>query len=169
MNHNPYQPPAAAAGFQSQIPTGAGHYEFTDYENLIIDKLAGRVRWWGGLSLVFGAFALLAVLGGGLAAGAALMQLEGAVGLLVIGGALAISIPVVLIYVVTGSLYLGSGKALRDVVHSQGSDVPHMLTALQKMGRAFKIELWVSILGYAFMILAIGGVFIVALTMAPQT
>lgn len=162
MHQNPYQPPSGAASFQANIPTSAGLYEFGPYENAIIEKLAGRIRWWGGLSLAFGSLILLGVLITGISAGAAVMSMQGAVGLLVIGGTIAICVPIVLRFFVTGRLYLRSGTAFREVVQTQGNDVAHVLSALEKMGRAFRIEFWITIVGYGLMLTAIAVLFTVA-------
>jgi uncharacterized membrane protein YhaH (DUF805 family) len=154
MHQNPYQPPSSPAQFQN-VPTSAGFYEFNSMENMTISKLAGRVRWWGMFSVTIGGLALLGLVGGGLTIGAAAMTQDGAVGGLIMAGTLVVAIPLILIYIVTGSLYLGSGRALNSVVHTQGNDVEHMLQALQKMGKAFRIEFWITLLAYIVMIVGI--------------
>jgi hypothetical protein len=168
MNYNPYAAPNPGAQQPQGQPAFVGSdYEFSHAENVVIDRLAGRLRWWGGLSLAFGVFALLGVVGGGLAMGAMLAQMEAAAGLAVFGGALVIAVPIVVIYVVTGMLYMGSGKAFRDVVNTQGNDIEYVMTAIGKMGKALRIEFWVSIIAYLFMGLAIFGLVVVAAMVQP--
>jgi hypothetical protein len=163
MNHNPYQPPAAAGfGPQSAVPTGAGDYEFSQYENQVIERLGGRIKWWGMLSIAFGSLAVLGVLGFGLTIGAVASSANGPVGLLFIGGAIVIAIPIVLVYLVTGGLYVGSGKAFKEVVRTQGNDVEHILNALQKMGKAFYIEILMTVLAFGLAIVGVIGLAIFA-------
>lgn len=133
--HDPFAPPKDLDPGRMASGDGTG-YEFSQWENLTISRAASRTRGWGVISLVVGALFLVAVVVVFLFAGRfpddireTVMQITAAVG-----------IPIALVNLVTGGLYVASGGALKLVVTTAGSDVPLLMTALNRMANAFRIE-----------------------------
>jgi hypothetical protein len=112
-----------------------GNYEFNDYENSVIGKTAGRAKLWGIISTVIGALELC------LGCGA------------VASPTLATYIPTGIISLVVGITFIGVGNSLKSVVDTSGSDLMHMMQALEKMGTAFMIQIICTIVGVVLMIL----------------
>jgi hypothetical protein len=115
---SPYGAPGAPMGAYQ----GYGSYEFNDVENQIIDKTAGRVKLGGWICAVIGACDLLFGCGGSLAS-----------------ATLAVYIPYGIVFLIVGITFIGVGNSLRMVVQTQGNDIAHLMTAMQKLGSAFFI------------------------------
>ena len=118
-------------------PTGEG-YEFTTSENNVIRSTGSRVKTWGVFSLIAGALPAL----GGVA-----LFFTGEVAGVVTGiifGLLA------LIPIFIGLKFVRAGQALGAVVGTEGSDIEHLMSAIQNLGAAFLIQIvaavsWVGI------------------------
>lgn len=112
--------PPYAAPPQPALAIQYGHYEFSELENGIIDKCAGRAKLWGWISAVLGALQLL---GGGCGAFA--------------NPGLAVYVPYGIVMLIVGITFVGVGNSLRAVVQTQHNDIAHMMSALEKLGGAF--------------------------------
>ena len=121
--------------------TAPGGYEFDALESKTIEKIAGRTRLWGIISLVVGiaVTAGLAVLLG------LVDQLKGQIPVMYIHAGIAAMVPLMIVHFAVAALYIGSGSALMRCVHTEGSDIEHLLAGLAKMGTAFKVEFIVSV------------------------
>ena len=106
-------------------PLSEGQYEFSGDENTRIDRVGGSSIIWA-VSAIVGAVLLgtLAVLQ------IYLDNMRGAV----------LVVPLFLICAVAGWLYLGTGRALKQVVTTQGNDVELLMRALDRLARAFRYE-----------------------------
>jgi hypothetical protein len=122
----PYAPPVAGFGAPAM---NYGNYEFSEMENQVIEKAGSRARTWGIISIIIGA-----------------LQLFGTLGAIANPG-LIIYLPQGIIGIIVGVTFLGAGSSLKTVVDTQGNDIPHMMTALQKMGSAFFIQIIVTLIG----------------------
>lgn len=119
-------------------PTGEG-YEFTTSENDVIRSTGSRVKTWGVFSLIAGALPALG--------GVALFFRQAYVGGVIPGiifGLLA------LIPIFIGLKFVRAGQALGAVVGTEGSDIEHLMSAIQNLGEAFLIQIvaavsWVGI------------------------
>lgn len=109
-------------------PSGEG-YEFTTSENKVIRSTGSRVRTWGVFSLIAGA---LTVLGG------SALFLTGEVGG-VIGGIIYLLLALIPIFI--GLKFVRAGRALGAVVGTEGSDIDHLMSAMQNLGAAFRIQI----------------------------
>lgn len=125
---------------------GYGTYEFNAAENDVIARTAARAKLWGMISAVFGAFQLLGSCG------------------MVANAGLAMYLPLGIIGLVVGVTFMGVGSSLRSVVDTQGSDMPHMMQALQKLTQAFTVQIVATIVGVVIgaIVLFIGLFFLAA-------
>jgi hypothetical protein len=125
--------------------TWPGHYEFDPVESQSIEKLGGRARLWGIISLVVG-IAVTAGLG-------VLLVFADAIGneipAIYLHAAIGVMVPVMIVHFAVAALYIGSGSALLRVARSQGNDVENLLDGLGRMGTAFKVEFIVSVVAIA--------------------
>jgi hypothetical protein len=103
-------------------------YEFTDNENATIDTTGSRARTWGIISIVVGGIYTLAGL------------------FFLMKPALIVYLGIGLAQIFVGKSFLGAGKSMRDVVTTKGNDVPLMLQALQKFGKAFQVQIVMALL-----------------------
>ena len=102
-----------------------GSYEFNGDENMRIDRA-------GGSSIVWAICAMVGALLLGILAGLQVYLKN-------VRGALLVA-PLFLVCAVAGWLYFGTGKALKDVVTTQGNDVELLMRALDRLSRAFRYE-----------------------------
>ena len=115
-----------------------GEYEFTEPENRIIAKTA---LWSKILAIV--------------------MFVEAGVEILN-----SMNVVSAGIYVTVGVFYLLGGKALKNVVDTQGNDVTLMMSALKKLGIAFLIRIIVTAITAAILITIL--IVIIAVVAAVQ-
>ena len=113
-----------------------GHYEFTAAQNEILKKAA---TWAGLLAWIMMASGGLMALGGSLSGDA-------------IAIAALISAP---IYLIIGLNFRGAAASMKAVVETAGNDIDHLMTALDKLGSAFKVMGILFLLG---VILFVGAV-----------
>jgi hypothetical protein len=153
---NPYQPPsdlaAAAAG-----PQGTGQYEFDELENLTIARTAKFAKVWGVFALIIGVLLLVAIIVALVLARDIAWEM-GADPTLIMGIIAGLS-PLAVVNLVIGWLYIASGSSLRAVVDTEGNDVELMLSGLNRLANAFRIEAIVTVIAL------IGG-FILGLALA---
>lgn len=136
--YNPYNAPqpmqgyAGPPGYGAGPPQfGAGGYEFNQAENQVISQAGFWARLLGIFLIVTGAAALL--------------------NCNVIQFALNLAI---------GISFLGGATALNAVVMTQGNDIFHLMTALTKLGTAFKIRVIVTLVALG-LLLVIGALLMV--------
>ncbi|AKU96875.1 hypothetical protein AKJ09_03539 [Labilithrix luteola] len=108
---------------------GFGHYEFNTLENSIIDKTARRAKLWGTISLVVG-----------------VLQVMSSCGALA-NPSFAAQFPSGVIAIVVGIVFMGVGTSLKNVVQTQGNDIPYMMQALEKLGNALLVQIVCTIVG----------------------
>lgn len=109
---------------------GGGGYEFGQAENATIGAAALWARILGIVLIVIGTIGLL--------------------NCSLIDFALKLAV---------GIFFILGGNALATVVNTQGNDVAHMMTAMQKLGTAFKIRVIATIVGVVLIL----GLFILAM------
>jgi hypothetical protein len=125
-------------------PGSSGQYEFSAAENQTIAKTASLAKVWGVFALIIGALLLIAT-GVGLAFTVDIawdMGVEEAV----VTGVIAAMLPLAIVNLVIGGLYIASGSSLRKVVDTAGNDVTLMLNGLNRLANAFMIEAIVSVI-----------------------
>lgn len=132
------KPPYSPGG-----PLSTGHYEFTDAENEKIALVGARATLWGYISIVTGVLALI-----GLVVSLVFKDELVSHGLepnYVTVFVVAL-VPIVLTHLVISMLYMGAGKSLQAVVHTQGNDIEHLMQSLDKLGTAFLVEFGIGML-----------------------
>lgn len=120
--HHPDAPPPSLS---------SGSYEFTDDENLSIERAGTSSTVWS----------VCAVVGALLLGTLALLQFV----LDNIRGAILV-LPLFMVCAVAGWLYFGTGRALKKVVDTEGNDVEHLMQALDRIAKAFRNEVIVTAL-----------------------
>lgn len=132
-------PGGPGGGFGPRL--SEGQYEFGGDENMRIDRAGTSSSIWAACAIV-GAL-LLGVLAG------LQIFLEN------IRGALLLA-PLFLVCATAGWLYLGTGKALKEVVSTQGNDIELLMRALDRLGRAFRIEVIATVVALlVFLVLSL--------------
>lgn len=140
-----WQPPPGGTGSPPGAGMPFGHYEFNAYENAILAKTASRARFWGGISATLGLLQMMASCG------------------MVARAELAAQLPLGLIGVIVGFTFVGVGNSLRSVVTTRGSDVSHLMQAMQKLGSAFMVQAVCTVLAFvAAAIVLVVAVFVLA-------
>ena len=139
----PQQSPYGGGGMPPMVGGGGayGNYEFNDTENAIIDKTASRAKLWGIISTTIGALQVVASCGAVASPGLATYFITGVIAIIV------------------GVTFMGVGNSLKSVVNTQGSDLVHMMQALDKMSGAFLVQIVCAVIGFvlaavAFVIIA---------------
>lgn len=134
MQNQPYFPGGTLA---------TGHYEFTDEENQKIAATGARATMWGYVSVVTGVLALLGLI----------VSLFFKAELIAHGlepsyvTVFVVSlVPIVLTHLVIAVLYIGAGKSLQAIVHTQGNDIEHLMQSLDRLGTAFMVEFAIGML-----------------------
>jgi len=120
---------AQAGGGADEAALSVGQYEFNADENVSIERAGASAAIW----------AVCAVVGAVLLGTLAVVQYT----LDNLRGALLV-LPLFLICAVAGWLYLGAGKALKEVATTEGNDVELLMRALQRMATAFRNEVIVT-------------------------
>ena len=120
-------------GQPGQPPTqlSSGNYEFAEAENISIERAATSSMIW----------AVCAMVGAALLGTLAFVQFY----LDNVRGAVLV-MPLFLVCAVAGWLYLGAGRALKDVVATEGNDVELLMRALDRMATAFRNEVIVTLI-----------------------
>jgi hypothetical protein len=113
-------------GGPGRAPLSEGKYEFTGDENMRIERAGSSSAIWAVCAMVG------AVLLGTLAA-VQFFFLHNRRGALLV-------VPLFLVCTVAGWLYLGTGKALKEVVTTEGNDIELLMRALDRLTRAFRYE-----------------------------
>lgn len=121
----PVEPGPGAAG--ARLSEGA--YEFSGDENVSIERAGTSSTIW----------AVCAMVGAALLGTLAVVQffLDNFRGAILV-------VPLFLVCAVAGWLYLGAGRALKEVVSTEGNDVELLMRALERMAKAFRNEVIVT-------------------------
>jgi hypothetical protein len=118
----PETPPQPGAG---GAPLSEGQYEFRGDENDSIERAGTSSTIW----------AVCAMVGAALLGTLAFVQFS----LDNLRGAILV-LPLFLVCAVAGWLYIGVGRALKEVVATEGNDVELLMRALERMATAFRNE-----------------------------
>jgi hypothetical protein len=131
------------AGFE----TATRPYEFSRAENQIIARTGSRTTIWGYITVVAGALMLLGSIAG-LIGGYAAMGAPGALlGLVYAAPAL--------LFIFVGRQFVQAGAALGSIVTTAGRDIRHLLTALEKLGSAFWVQIVVVVVTFVMALLGV--------------
>lgn len=154
-----YGPPPQ--GYRNPAP--GAPYEFNDGENLTISDVARYARLWGIISLVSGILTLFAavgvtVMGGAIAAMAAQSSSKALSSSAIIAAVGVALIPAAIVSIVGGIFYMRSGAALRSVVETQGNDIELLTQSIRALTLAFKIEAITMAIGFVItLVVSIAG------------
>ena len=108
-------------------PPGSTSHEFGPYENEIIGKAGKWIGYWSWIAIFSGI-----AMGVG-----ALISGEDVAGGLIMGA----------VYVFVGIYFRGGAAAMKEVVSTQGNDVQHLMTALDRLASAFKVMVLLVFIG----------------------
>jgi hypothetical protein len=131
----------------------SGTHEFDEQQNAKIQKLSRRSRLWGTLAVAGGGIGLLGVLGALVFLSA--IELPPPFPPRLVGVVFVGFIPLLLVQMLAGVLFMRAGDRFRLVVETQGDDVALVMGALEYLGRAFRIESIVAVVG---VLIAVGAV-----------
>lgn len=104
-----------------------GGYEFTTRQNETLGATARWVGIWAWFAIIAGA---LMILGG-------VLTLPEGIANLVLGG----------VYLFVGISFRGAAGSLRSVVETAGSDVEHLMSAMENLRKAFMIMVILTAVG----------------------
>jgi hypothetical protein len=151
-----YQPPAApmmpgALAFAGASPAGpyapaGGGYEFSEAENQVVSRLAGRLTAAGIMQIVFGVISLF--------------------GNLLFGvGAFVVGIPGSVAMIVIGAIVISAAGSFRSIASTQGSDIRHLMSACEKLSSAALVQIigYIAAVVLGALIAVIGLLFFAAL------
>ena len=124
-------------GYGAAPRLSEGSYEFNGEENMRIERAGSSSSVWAACAMI-GAI-LLGILAG--------LQIY----LKNVRGALLVA-PLFLMCAVAGWLYFGTGKALKEVVTTQGNDIELLMRALQRLTRAFRYEVITTIFALVLLV-----------------
>lgn len=129
--YGPAPHPGGGGQPQQPRPMGPPQYEFSQEDNVVI----GKAAFWARML---------------------------AISLLIAGGLTLFSCNVVAIafYVIIAIPFLMAANSLQRVVDTQGSDISHMMEAIQQLGTAFVVKLIVTLL---VAVITVGGTLLVVL------
>lgn len=108
-------------------PSGATPHEFGPRENEVIGKAGTWIGYWSWIAVISG---VVLIIGG-------IFDATTRIGNFVMGA----------VYVVVGLYFRGSAQAMSEVVSTAGNDVPHLMSALDKLSSAFKVMVLLFIIG----------------------
>lgn len=131
---NMFEPPDADLGPAALGTLSEGTYEFGPVEDEVLEGVAAASSMWGIICFVVGAIGIF---------GAILVMLAGA------PLAALILVPVIVVYLAVGQLYRTAGDAFKWVVSTEGDDIEHLMRALDRTARAFRIEFVLTALALA--------------------
>jgi hypothetical protein len=122
---------------------GSGQYEFSEVENFTIARTAKMAKVWGVFALLIGVLTVVAIV----VALAFSMDIAWEMGVdpTYVTGFIAALLPLAIVNLVIGWLYIASGNSLRKVVDTAGNDVTLMLSGLNRLANAFMIEAIVTV------------------------
>lgn len=123
-------------------PPTADAHEFGPHENDVIDRAGTWIGYWSWIAILSGVLL-----------GIGALVSEDPVGSVIMGT----------IYVIVGAYFRGAAASMKEVVTTAGSDVAHLMTALDKLAAAFKVMVLLVFIG---VVLALVVALVVALGVA---
>jgi hypothetical protein len=114
--------------------TAVARYEFSASENATISGTARWIRIFSWFSIVAGV--LMAISG--------IFTMPVGIVNLVVGA----------LYLVIGMWFRGAAESLSSVVHTAGNDITHLMTAMDKLGSAFRAIVMITAVALTLMLLA---------------
>jgi hypothetical protein len=153
------------AGMPGTYPEGYAApphgYEFSGSENAVIEACGSRTYTWGVLQTIGGGLVAL------LALGATVMGIGATFaghpeGLIMA----AVSIAEAAVILFLGVTWIKAGQSLKLVVTTQGNDIPLLMDALTRLGKAFQVLTILTIVGVVFAGLSFAVVFVTGLAAA---
>jgi hypothetical protein len=152
------QPPGHAPGFQGYAPAhhsmggagfaGGGPVELGPAENAIVSKTASRARTWGIVAMVVGVLSVLGLVGAIVALSLVAARIPDDAPLDPVRLVFVALLPAALVHLGVGVVYIRAGSSLRAVVDTQGDDLRHLMTALQRLRLAFQVEVGVTLVSF---------------------
>lgn len=141
-----WAPPGAGMGAPMGAPppiAPAGSFEFDASQNKVIEDIASSMRFVGILLYLYTGLSLLGAVGHGIS-----HRIPEAIGT-GIGG---------ILYGVMGASINRASSYFKQIVTTQGNDVPHLMNALTHLGGVFKLirTLFLILLSVLFVVLVAG-------------
>ena len=130
-------------------------YEFNAAENAVIEKCGSRTLMWGILQTFAGALVALVALGT-IVMGIGATFAGHPEGLLMA----PVSIVEAVVILFLGVTWIKAGQSLKLVVTTQGNDIPLLMDALARLGKAFFLLTILTIVGVVFAGLVMVAVFV---------
>lgn len=129
-----YGPPGAplapgAPPPQHGFTEGYGAYEFNALESAVLSRTASRAKLWGVISAVLG-----------------VTQMVGSCGMLA-SSSLGLLLPLGIVALIVGLTFIGVGNSLEAAARTQGQDMPHLMSAMQKLTTAFTVQIVCNVIG----------------------
>jgi hypothetical protein len=125
-------------------PVGPAQFEFTEAQNQVFQELGKRMTTVGNLIMVFGALTVL-----------------GAIGLAAKGGGGSVVSGV--LWLVFGSWTANAGKSFTAIATTQGSDIDHLMHALDQLRQLYKATYRLLLTGVVVILLVFVAAFLVVL------
>ncbi|MFQ5798134.1 MAG: hypothetical protein ACE5H0_05490 [Bacteroidota bacterium] len=113
-------------------------YEFTEAHNQTLQILGSRMKWVGILFIVIGAvYGLVGVLG------------------LAEGAPAFVFMLYAVIFILIGIWTRTAGSSFSLIVETAGSDIPHLMDALESLRKLYNLAFWLMIVGLGLALIAI--------------
>ena len=122
----------------SDQPLTSSQYEFTSAQNDTITNLASKMNLVAIFTIAIGIL------------NAVVNLVQGRIGTIAIGliyGA---------IFVLIGFWTVSAARAFRKIVDTQGSDINHLMEALENMRRMYHFQFWVILIAMILILIAVG-------------
>ena len=112
--------------------------EFSAVDDVALERVGKRTRQWGLTALIGGGLMLvIAILGMVLPSA---LDAPEQVATMAIGIALVSVLPLSLVNLGVGVFYMRAAESISAIATTRGHDLPHLMTALEKLRIAFQIE-----------------------------
>ena len=98
-------------------------------ESAVLSRTASRAKLWGVISAVLG-----------------VTQMVGSCGMLA-SSSLGLLLPLGIVALIVGLTFIGVGNSLEAAARTQGQDMPHLMSAMQKLTTAFTVQIVCNVIG----------------------
>ena len=122
---------------QGATASTAAGFELSESQNVVVRNLASAAKLWGIVSVATGSVLFCTSVGLALFA---VSQQSTAMSSSIVGTITLGLGPSAAVSLVCGWFYLSSARSLREVVDTQGNDIPLLVGAMDGLKRAFMIE-----------------------------
>lgn len=112
--------------------------EFSPQDDVTLERVGKRTRQWGLTALIGGALMLVIAIVAMILPSA--LDAPEQVATMVLGIALASVLPLSLVNLGVGVFYVRAAESIGAIATTRGHDLPHLMTALEKLRIAFQIE-----------------------------